>query len=121
MVRSMGPGAVIVDVAVDQGGCVETTRPTSHVEPVYVEEGVVHYAVPNMPGAVPRTSSRALTGLTLPYILRVANEGFDAAVRNDRALARGVNTYRGTLTHQGVAESLGLPWTPLAELLAGER
>ncbi|MSP22268.1 MAG: alanine dehydrogenase [Dehalococcoidia bacterium] len=118
MVRSMGPGAVIVDVAVDQGGCVETTRPTSHVEPIYVEEGVVHYAVPNMPGAVPRTSSRALTGLTLPFILRVANDGFEAAVRRDHTLARGVNAYRGHLTHQGVAESLGLPWIPLEQLLA---
>ena len=117
MVRSMGEGAVVVDVAVDQGGCVETTRPTSHVEPIYVEEGVVHYAVPNMPGAVPRTSSRALTGLTLPYILRVANEGFEAAVRRDPALYRGVNTYRGTLTHAGVAESLDMPWRPLEELL----
>jgi alanine dehydrogenase len=118
MVRSMGPGAVIVDVAVDQGGCVETTRPTSHVDPIYVEEGVVHYAVPNMPGAVPRTSSRALTGLTLPFILRVANEGFEAAVRRDPALWRGVNAYRGHLTHQGVAESLGQPWTPLELLLS---
>jgi alanine dehydrogenase len=118
MVRSMGPGAVVVDVAVDQGGCVETTRPTSHVDPIYVEEGVVHYAVPNMPGAVPRTSSRALTGLTLPYILRVASEGFEAAVVRDRALLRGVNTYRGHLTHSGVAESLGLPYTPLEQLLS---
>jgi alanine dehydrogenase len=117
MVRSMGEGAVVVDVAVDQGGCVETTRATSHVEPIYVEEGVVHYAVPNMPGAVPRTSSRALTGLTLPYILRVANEGFEAAVRGDTALYRGVNIYRGTLTHQGVGESLDMPWRPLEELL----
>ncbi|RLT26407.1 MAG: alanine dehydrogenase, partial [Chloroflexi bacterium] len=88
MVRSMGPGAVIVDVAVDQGGCIETTRPTDHVHPIYVEEGVVHYAVPNMPGAVPRTSSRALTGLTLPYILEVANRGFEAAVLSDPALRR---------------------------------
>ena len=117
MVRSMGPGAVVVDVAVDQGGCVETTRPTDHLHPTYVEEGVVHYAVPNMPGAVPRTSSRALTGLTLPYILRVANEGFAAAVRADPALFRAVNTYRGTIVHQGVADSLGRPWTPLEQLL----
>ena len=116
MVRSMGPGAVIVDVAVDQGGCVETTRPTSHVEPIYVEEGVVHYAVPNMPGAVPRTSSRALTGLTLPYILRVANRGLAVAL-GDPALRRGVNTYLGEITHAGVAESLGRNWTPLDELL----
>ena len=117
MVRSMGEGAVIVDVAVDQGGCVATTRPTNHLEPVYVEEGVVHYAVPNMPGAVPRTASRALTGLTLPYILRVANEGFNAAARNDAALSRGANVYRGAITHRGVAESLGREWTPLEDVL----
>jgi alanine dehydrogenase len=117
MVRTMGTGAVIVDVAVDQGGCIETTRPTDHVHPIYVEEGVVHYAVPNMPGAVPRTSSRALTGLTLPYILKVANQGVDAAVRGDAALARGVNAYRGTLTHEGVADSLGRPWQRLETVL----
>ena len=117
MVRSMGPGAVVVDVAVDQGGCIETTRPTDHVHPTYVEEGVVHYAVPNMPGAVPRTSSRALTGLTLPYILRVANEGLAAAVAHDRNLARGVNTYAGHVTHLGVAESLGLPYVRLESVL----
>lgn len=121
MVRSMGPGAVIVDVAVDQGGCVETTRPTDHVHPIYVEEDVVHYAVPNMPGAVPRTSSRALTGLTLPYILQVANHGFEAAVRADPALLRAVNTYHGTITHRGVAESLGRPWRPLEELLGAAK
>jgi alanine dehydrogenase len=121
MVRSMGPGAVVVDVAVDQGGCIETTRPTDHVHPTYVEEGVIHYAVPNMPGAVPRTSSRALTGMTLPYILRVANEGFEAAIRNDRALFRAVNTYRGHITHLGVAESLGRPHVPLETLLGGAK
>jgi alanine dehydrogenase len=117
MVASMADGAVIVDVAVDQGGCIETTRPTSHVEPIYVEEGVVHYAVPNMPGAVPRTSSRALTGLTLPYILRVANDGFEAAVMADPALRRGVNVYRGQITHQAVAQSLDRDCTPVEELL----
>jgi alanine dehydrogenase len=118
MVRSMGPGAVVVDVAVDQGGCIETTRPTDHVHPTYVEEGVVHYAVPNMPGAVPRTSSRALTGLTLPYLLRVANEGFYDAIRHDPALFRAVNTYRGAITHPAVAESLGRPYVPLSTLLS---
>lgn len=117
MVRSMGPGAVVVDVAVDQGGCIETTRPTDHVHPVYVEEGVVHYAVPNMPGAVPRTSSRALTGLTLPYILEVANRGFEAAVRRDPALRRAVNTHAGQITHQGVADSLGRSYVDLDTLL----
>ena len=117
MVRSMGPGAMVVDVAVDQGGCVETTRPTSHKDPIYVEEGVVHYAAPNMPGAVPRTSSRALTGLTLPYILRVANDGFEAAVRRNRPLWRAVNVYRGEITHSAVADSLGRPCRPLDELI----
>lgn len=117
MVRSMGPGAMVVDVAVDQGGCVETTRATSHEDPIYVEEGVVHYAVPNMPGAVPRTSSRALTGLTLPYILRVANDGFEAAVRGNRALWRAVNIYRGEITHRAVADSLERPYHPLDDIL----
>jgi len=87
------------------------------VHPIYVEEGVVHYAVPNMPGAVPRTSSRALTGLTLPYILKVANKGVEAAIRSDPALARGVNVYRGVLTHPDVAESLGRAYRPLNKLL----
>ncbi|MEE8337554.1 MAG: alanine dehydrogenase [Dehalococcoidia bacterium] len=117
MVASMGAGAVVVDVAVDQGGCVETTRPTSHVDPIYVEEGVVHYAVPNMPGAVPRTSSRALTGLTLPYILRVANGGFEQAVLADPALRRGVNVYRGQITNAAVAGSLGRPYAPIEDLV----
>lgn len=117
MVRSMGPGAVVVDVAVDQGGCIETTRATDHVHPVYVEEGVVHYAVPNMPGAVPRTSSRALTGLTLPYILEVANRGLAEAVRRDPALRRAVNTHAGQITHRGVAHSLARPYVDLDTLL----
>ncbi|MDA0256669.1 MAG: alanine dehydrogenase [Chloroflexi bacterium] len=117
MVRSMGPGAVVVDVAVDQGGCVETTRPTNHLQPTYLDEGVVHYAVPNMPGAVPRTASRALTALTLPYILRVANEGLEAALAKDVTLRRGVNAYRGHLTHPAVAASLGREWTPIEQLL----
>jgi alanine dehydrogenase len=117
MVRSMGPGAVVVDVAVDQGGCIETTRPTNHLQPTYLDEGVVHYAVANMPGAVPRTSSRALTALTLPYILRVADEGLEAALAKDAALRRAVNVYRGQLTHPAVAASLGREWTPIEQLL----
>lgn len=117
MVRSMGAGAVVVDVAVDQGGCIETTRPTDHLQPTYIEEGVVHYAVANMPGAVPRTSSRALSALTLPYILRVATEGLEAALAKDAALRRAVNIYRGHLTHVGAAASLGRDWTPIGQLL----
>ena len=117
MVRSMGSGAIVVDVAVDQGGCVETTRPTDHQNPVYVVEGVVHYAVPNMPGSVPRTSSRALMGLTLPYILRVAEAGLTSALRESAELRRAVNVYQGKLTHRAVADSLGQPSTPIEELL----
>lgn len=119
MVRSMPPGSVIVDVAVDQGGCIETTRPTDHTAPIYVDEGVIHYAVPNMPGAVPRTSSRVLAGLTLPYALRMANLGVEEAVRNDSALAHGVNIWKGKVTHPAVARALGYPHTPVAEAIAG--
>lgn len=113
MVKSMAPGSVIVDVAVDQGGCVETTRPTSHSSPTYVLHGVVHYAVPNMPGAVPRTSTMALCNATLPYILELANRGLDAALDSDSGLAKGVNTFRGAITSQPVAEAHGLEFTPL--------
>ena len=116
MVRSMGPGAVIVDVDIDGGGAVETARLTSHAEPTYVEEGVIHYCVPNMPGAVPRTATEALTSATLPYVLALAQDGLDA-IRKDSALAAGVNVMRGKVTHQGVAQALGLPYTPLAEVL----
>ena len=121
MVRTMQPGSVIVDVAVDQGGCIETTRPTSHDEPVYVDEGVVHYAVPNMPGSVPQTASRVLSALTLPYTLAIANLGVDEAVRRDPALAHGVNVYRGAVTHPAVAQALGLPYVPLEQAIAGTR
>ncbi len=103
MVASMKPGSVIVDVAVDQGGCIETARPTTHTNPTYLEEGVVHYGVANMPGAVPRTSTHALSNVTLPYALLLANLGFDAAVASNRALARGINTWQGRIAHPGVA------------------
>ncbi len=116
MVQSMGPGAVIVDVDIDQGGAVETARLTSHAEPTYVEEGVIHYCVPNMPGAVPRTSTEALTSATLPYVLDLAQQGVDA-IRKDPSLAAGVNVMRGKVTHQGVAQALGLSHTPLEEVL----
>ena len=118
MVRSMQPGSVIVDVAVDQGGCVETTRPTDHDHPIYVEEGVVHYAVPNMPGAVPRTASHVLSALTLPYALEIANLGVDEAIHADAALRHGVNAYRGQITHPAVAEALGLPYVPIEQAMA---
>lgn len=116
MVRSMGPGAVIVDVCIDQGGAVETSQPTTHAQPTFVEEGVIHYCVPNMPGAVPQTSTEALTSATLPYVLRLANQGLDA-IRRDAALARGVSALEGKLTCQPVAQALGLPYTPLEEVL----
>jgi len=114
MVRAMQPGSVIADVAVDQGGCVETIRPTTHSAPTYVVHGVVHYGVTNMPGAVPRTSTFALTNTTLPYVLRLAELGVEKAVRSDPALAHGANVWRGDVVCRGVAESLGLPWRPLA-------
>ena len=117
MVRTMQPGSVIVDVAVDQGGCIETTRPTDHDNPIYVDEGVVHYAVPNMPGSVPRTASRVLSTLTLPYALAIANLGVDEAIRHDSALAHGVNAYRGHITHPAVAEVFGLPYVPVLDAL----
>ena len=109
MVRSMQPGAVIVDVAVDQGGCIETTRETTHNEPVYEVHGVIHYAVGNMPGAVPYTSTYALTNATLPYILEVAVNGARGACATDPALIHGVNTVGGQVTNGPVAEFLGLP------------
>lgn len=117
MVRSMGPGAVVVDVCIDQGGCVETSRPTSHADPVYVEEGVVHYCVPNMPGAVPRTATAALAAATLPFVLRLADHGTEDALRSDPALAGGLNTYDGHIAYRPVAEAQGLPHTPIDQLL----
>ena len=117
VVRAMEPGSVILDVAIDQGGCVETIHPTTHSEPTYERHGVVHYGVANMPGAVPRTSTFALTNTTLPYIERMAAGGVAAAARSDPALALGVNLVRGHVTCEGVAESLGLPYTPLEDAL----
>jgi len=107
MVRSMPEGSVIVDVSIDQGGCVETSRPTSHSDPVYVEHGVTHYCVTNMPGAFPRTSTFALTAATLPYVLRVANGGIDAVIE-DPGFAKGINVQGGRITYGPVAEALGL-------------
>jgi alanine dehydrogenase len=115
--KRMKPGAVIVDVAVDQGGCVETTRPTTHEDPVFVEEGVVHYCVANMPGAVPLTATLALTSATLPYGLMIAGLGLERACAQCAALARGVNLYAGKCVHPQVAESLGMAYTPLETLV----
>ncbi len=117
MLGVMKKGSVIVDVAVDQGGCLETTRATTHSDPVFEVDGVVHYCVANMPGAVPRTSTFGLTNVTLPYALALANKGPEAAAAADAGLAAGFNTYRGQITCQPVAESQGKPYRPLSELL----
>jgi len=119
MVRAMQPGAVIVDIAVDQGGCVETTHETTHEAPVYVLHDVVHYAVGNMPGAVPNTSTYALANVTLPYLSELAARGVDEAVRADAALALGVNTMGGHVVNPAVAAALDRPAEPLDEVVAG--
>jgi len=107
MVKTMKPGAVLVDIAIDQGGCFETSRPTTHAEPTYVLDGVIHYCVTNMPGAVPRTSTFALTNATLPYVKAIADQGWRQALANDGGLARGLNVHAGQLTHEAVALALG--------------
>jgi len=117
LVAQMEAGSVIVDVAVDQGGCVETIHPTTHSEPTYTVHDVLHYGVANMPGAVPRTSTFALTNTTLPYVLAIAERGVEAAVLRDPALALGANVWRGEIVCEGVADSLGVPHRPLSELL----
>jgi len=117
MVSDMKNGAVIVDVAVDQGGCIETTRPTTHSDPTFVVDGVVHYCVANMPGAVPRTSTFALTNVTLPYALEIADKGLNDAVRTNPGLMAGVNTYKGKVTCGPVAKSQNREFTPVEELL----
>ena len=109
--KLMKHGAVIIDVAVDQGGCVETTRPTTHSSPTYVVDGIVHYCVTNMPGAVGRTSTHALCNVTLPYVLRLANLGLVAAISADAGLANAVNLHKGRVTNRPVAETFGLPFT----------
>lgn len=114
----MKEGAVIVDVAVDQGGCVETARPTTHADPTYVVDGVLHYCVANMPGAVPRTSTLALTNATFPYAFELAEAGWAEACRDDGALARGVTAAGGKCTYRAVAEAFGLEYTPLDKVLA---
>lgn len=120
MVKTMKRGAVIVDVAVDQGGTIETIdRVTTHKDPVYEKHGVLHYAVANMPGAVPRTSTLALTNATMPYALELAAKGLTAAVRDNEPLRKGVNTYKGHVTHPQVAEGVGLAYTPVGQLLDG--
>ena len=117
MIREMKKGAVIVDVAIDQGGCVETAHPTTHSDPVYEVDGVVHYCVANMPGALPRTSTFALTNATLPYTRLLASRGFEQAVRGNAGLAEGVNVYKGAITYEAVATSQGRDYSALSTLL----
>jgi len=113
----MKNGAVVVDVAIDQGGCFETSRPTTHTNPIFLEEGIVHYCVTNMPGAVPVTSTYALTNATLPYVLELADYGVRQAVLRDPGLRLGVNVANGHITNPAVATSLAVPLTPLEEVL----
>ena len=117
-VRQMRPGTVLVDVSIDQGGCFETSHMTTHADPTYLVDDVVHYCVGNMPGAVPRTSTYALTNATLPYVLEIANTGEERAVRADPALALGINVWDGHVTNEAVAEATGTAFAPLDELLA---
>jgi alanine dehydrogenase len=117
LVKRMKPGAAIVDIAIDQGGCAETSRPTTHRQPIYVDEEVVHYCVTNMPAIVPNTSTYALTNSTLTYGLHLANRGFPQSLARNPALAKGLNTYNGKITHEGVANAFNLPWTPVEEVI----
>ncbi len=119
MVAAMRPGSVVVDISIDQGGCVATARMTTHSHPTFLEHEVVHYCVGNMPGAVPRTSTYALTNVTLPYALAIADHGLEGAVRRDPALAGGVNVYAGRVTNPGVAEAHGLGYSSLGALIDG--
>jgi alanine dehydrogenase len=117
MVGEMKDGSVLCDVAIDQGGCAETSRPTTHSDPVYVVDGVTHYCVANMPGAVPITSTKALTNVTLPYVEAIADHGLREAVARDQALARGVNVLEGKVTYEAVAEAHGFEYSPLDDVL----
>ena len=116
--RSMQPGSVIVDVAIDQGGCVETIKATTHENPTYVVDGVIHYGVANMPGGVPRTSTLALTNATLPYGLQLANKGWRQALKDNAALRKGLNMHEGKVTYPGVAEAFGLELHDPAAMVA---
>jgi alanine dehydrogenase len=108
MLKDMRPGTVIVDVAVDQGGCFETTKPTTHQDPTYIIDDVVHYCVANMPGAVPYTSTVALTNVTLPYVIKLANEGWEKACKNSASLAKGLNIVKGEIVYKEIAEAFDL-------------
>jgi alanine dehydrogenase len=119
MVASMRPGSVIIDISIDQGGCFATSHMTTHSDPTYVVHDVVHYCVGNMPGAVPNTSTYALTNVTLPYALAIAEHGLEDAVRADPALAGGVNAYGGALTNEAVADAHQMDWVPASSAIPG--
>jgi len=121
MISEMSKGSVVVDVAVDQGGCIETCRPTTHDHPTYEVHGVIHYCVANMPGAVPQTSTFALTNTTRPYARKIADLGLVEALKQDRALAKGLNTYGGHVTYEAVARDLGYPYVPLSDAIGGKK
>jgi alanine dehydrogenase len=114
MLRTMKPGTVLVDISIDQGGCFETSKATTHADPTFVVDGVIHYCVANMPGAVPRTSTFALTNATLPYVRSLADLGWQGALKRDPGLANGLNVHAGEITHDVVARALGLKARPLA-------
>jgi alanine dehydrogenase len=117
MIKQMKEGSVIADVAIDQGGCVETSRPTTHGNPTFIEMGVVHYCVTNMPGAVPRTSTLALSNTTLPYIQKLADLGLETCLKKDKLFSKGVNISKGKVTHQAVAQALDMEYTPLEKVI----
>jgi alanine dehydrogenase len=117
MLKTMKKGAVLVDVAIDQGGCFETSKPTTHDNPIYILDGIVHYCVANMPGAVPKTSTQALTNATLPYALKIANRGWRDAMKENLEIRLGANVVNGKITCRGVAEAFGMEYTPVEELL----
>jgi alanine dehydrogenase len=117
MLKIMKPGAVLVDVAIDQGGCFETSKPTTHSEPTYIVDGVVHYCVANMPGAVAKTSTMALTNATLPYAVEIANKGWKLAMKEDKEIRQGANVVNGKVTYAGVAEAFNLKYVPIDTLL----
>jgi alanine dehydrogenase len=117
MLSSMKKGSVLVDVAIDQGGCFETSRPTTHTNPIFYVDGVLHYCVTNMPAAVPHTSTFGLTNATIPYLMQIANKGLPQAALDSKAIAEGINTYQGEIVYPAVAESQGRPWRELSAIL----
>jgi alanine dehydrogenase len=121
MLKTMKPGAVIVDVAIDQGGCIETAKPTTHDDPIYIVDEIVHYCVANMPGGVPNTSTRGLTNVTLPYAIQLANKGWKAAILDNKELELGLNIAYGTITYKDVAEAFGFDWSPVSEVMASTK